>query len=221
MTYLDLSRSFQGVRFGFPPASATAFSALTASSKLQHLNIADCMLPAGVWQHVFPAGRRLPRLHTLLMECFVHRPSSPAIVLEGSRLVSCCPGLQYLDMRHLKYTAELLDPLPGLSNLRTLLLSANDATKGLPVEVVGRFPQLRHLVLDDVYSSEEWLLHVTHLKRLTYLDYVGLLNGQLTALKLARQVRLQVPGWLVCTSGTCCCACQLLLGLAYVGLGCF
>jgi hypothetical protein len=40
--------------------SPTAYNGLTASSKLQHLNIEGMVLPAGVWQHVFPAGRQLP-----------------------------------------------------------------------------------------------------------------------------------------------------------------
>ena len=46
-----------------PPA--TAYAALTASSKLQHLDISSSKLPAGVWQHVFPPSRQLPHLHIL------------------------------------------------------------------------------------------------------------------------------------------------------------
>lgn len=44
---------------------AAAFSALTASSKLRNLTIIECMLPEGIWQHVFPTGRRLPHLTSL------------------------------------------------------------------------------------------------------------------------------------------------------------
>jgi hypothetical protein len=46
-----------------PPAAA--YSALTASSKLQHLDIRGCTVPAGVWQHVFPPRRQLPHLRSL------------------------------------------------------------------------------------------------------------------------------------------------------------
>jgi hypothetical protein len=45
--------------------TAAAYSALTASSKLRHLDIGSCTLPAGVWQYVFPAGRQLPHLREL------------------------------------------------------------------------------------------------------------------------------------------------------------
>jgi hypothetical protein len=45
---------------GIPPAAA--YAALTASSKLQQLDISSCVLPAGVWQYVFPVGRQLPHL---------------------------------------------------------------------------------------------------------------------------------------------------------------
>jgi hypothetical protein len=37
-----------------------AYSALTASSKLQRLQFSCCRLPSGVWPHMFPAGRQLP-----------------------------------------------------------------------------------------------------------------------------------------------------------------
>jgi hypothetical protein len=46
-----------------PPAAA--YAALTASSKLQHLDISRATMPAGAWQHVFPAGRQLPHLRVL------------------------------------------------------------------------------------------------------------------------------------------------------------
>jgi hypothetical protein len=43
-----------------PPAAA--YSALTASSKLQHLSMYGCTMLQGLWQHVFPTGRQLPHL---------------------------------------------------------------------------------------------------------------------------------------------------------------
>jgi hypothetical protein len=47
---------------GSPPA---AYAALTAGSKLQRLDIRYCTLPAGAWQHIFPAGRQLLHLQML------------------------------------------------------------------------------------------------------------------------------------------------------------
>ena len=44
-----------------PPGPAVSYSALTASSRLRHLKVSGCRLPAGVW-HVFPDGRQLPHL---------------------------------------------------------------------------------------------------------------------------------------------------------------
>ena len=48
---------------------AAAFSALTASSKLQHLAVNWWTLPAGVGQHVFPSGRQLLNLRSLDLTC--------------------------------------------------------------------------------------------------------------------------------------------------------
>jgi hypothetical protein len=62
LTHLGLSCCVM-VEGSNPPAGA--FTALTASSKLQHLDIRCCRLPAGVWQHIFPAGRQLPQLRGL------------------------------------------------------------------------------------------------------------------------------------------------------------
>ena len=70
------------------------YSALTASSKLQHLDISSCTFPAGVWQHVFPAGRQLSHLRALYISggCL---SSGPAAVPEGHRLVSAVLGCRH------------------------------------------------------------------------------------------------------------------------------
>jgi hypothetical protein len=102
---------------------AAAYSNLTASSKLCHLCISGCTLPVGVWQHVFPLGRQLRYLTSLdICSGQLSGVSAP----EGSRLVTCCPGLQRLDAACLQCTAELLCPLQGLSELRTLLLGHSE-----------------------------------------------------------------------------------------------
>ena len=85
-----------------PPA--VAFAALTASSKLQHLDISSCKLPAGVWEHVFPAGRQLPHLQSLVVSDITQAASNddedtPAPAPESSHLASCRPGLKFLNLQ--------------------------------------------------------------------------------------------------------------------------
>ena len=99
---------------------AAAFSVLTASSKLHHLDISCNMLPAAVWQHVLPAEKQLPHLQELScldIELFSGGSAPP---LESTRLISCCPGLQSLDIGNtghsaggLQDVAELLGALRG------------------------------------------------------------------------------------------------------------
>jgi hypothetical protein len=101
------------VRGGWPPAAA--YSALTANSKLQHLNISQAMLPAGVWQHLFPADRQLPHLRYLNI-AYVEEPSGmecPAP--EGKLLARCCPGLQHLVVLGLQCTEEQLRELRAVA----------------------------------------------------------------------------------------------------------
>jgi hypothetical protein len=89
---------------------------------LQHLAIKESELPAGVWQHIFPAGRQPPHLQTLQIDR-VHEPSNDfyrecaATAPNVSLLVDCCPRLRSLSMEELVYNAVLLAPLTGLSAL--------------------------------------------------------------------------------------------------------
>jgi hypothetical protein len=103
---------------------------------------------------------------------------SPAVpVLEGSRLVSCCPSLTYLDLQDMQCSAELLPALHGLSRLQDLCLFDDRSTvEGL--EVVCQLTQLKDLVLLVPNTAEELLLlQLTQLKQLTYLEYSGPLDG--------------------------------------------
>jgi hypothetical protein len=152
-------------------APAAAYSVLTASSKLQHLMIYHCQLPAGAWQHMFPAARQLPHL-TMLDLSNVCKPdsASPALAPGASSLVSCCPGLQALRIQHLLCSAEPLAPLTGLSSLRELVLQpAGDSSTAL--DVVCQLTGLRRLIITDPASEDSDLfLQLTQLKQLTYLQ---------------------------------------------------
>jgi hypothetical protein len=122
LTHIDLSDSLREATHSNLPAAA--YSALTASSKLQYLGIRGCVLPAGVWQHLFAAGRQLPHLTSLQARGVLQASGDVALAPEGSLIVSCCPNLQDLNIDCLESHAELLAPLQGLSGLHTLRFSA-------------------------------------------------------------------------------------------------
>jgi hypothetical protein len=169
---------------------AAAFSALTASSKLQHLDISDCMLPAPVWNYMFPPGRQLPHLHFLNLTNFLHPTGcdfdTQALALIGSRhrLVSCCPGLQSLLMQGLRGTAYLLPALRGLTGLHTLHLGAIYAHE--PLDGVCQLTRLRELSVSPPNKVDEGLLlQLTQLKQLTALTFFGCWDGSRETVSLA------------------------------------
>lgn len=52
LTHLSLGHTLMNVSVRPPSPPAAAFAAVTASSKLQHLDISRCTVPAGVWQYL-------------------------------------------------------------------------------------------------------------------------------------------------------------------------
>jgi hypothetical protein len=173
LTYLDFrARPLHRYFTLQASAPAAAYSALTASSKLQYLDISGCKVPAGVWEHMFPAGRQLPHLRVLGLGLFKPCYSNPVPAPESSRLVSCCPGLQTLDIEHLQYRSELLAPLTGLSSLQQLSLAPwDESTEGL--KVLRQLTGLRQLKVMDPSEAEGLLLQLTQLQELTSLTYRG------------------------------------------------
>jgi hypothetical protein len=158
-------------------AFAAAYSALTVSSRLQHLDISKAFLPAGVWASILPAGRQLPELRTLKLakvrqtlakrHVLYYESVSP---LQGARLVSCCPGLQYLDLTGWVCSEQLLAPLAGLRDLRTLLLDCEDPT-GVVLEEVCQLTGLRELRFTRTGDSKPGILQLSRLRQLTCLVY--------------------------------------------------
>lgn len=122
-----------GFHFGAPEDSSpptTAFSALTASSRLQclELSLAYLQLPAAAWEQMFPVGKQLAQMQALHISCICDLFGFLAAIAtapEATRLVSCCPNLQRLNMQGLQYSAEQLVGLQGLSRLHTLLLMSS------------------------------------------------------------------------------------------------
>jgi hypothetical protein len=175
LNHMNLAWSARDADLLHPPTSD--FSALTASSKLQHLDVSCCTLPAGVWQHLFPAGRQLPHLQSLDISYVKHSMyGAYAAAPEGSILVSCCPGLQSLDMRGLQYNAELLASLQELSELHTLSLTLDDHdhTAENGVQAVCQLTGLRELRMDlPCFVDVTRLLQLTQLQQLTALTCDG------------------------------------------------
>ena len=183
LTHLNLRSSARAagglllyMQEGTPPAAA--FSALTASSKLQFLSVPHCMLPAGVWEHLFPAGRQLPYLQSLDIRCVSQLGGSDATAPEASRLVSCCPSLQKLDMDMLQCNAEPLTPLQGLSGLHTLHLGVSGPTAAEGLAAVCQLTGLRALSMriQDVAEGPA-LLQLTQLRQLTELQVDRAIDG--------------------------------------------
>jgi hypothetical protein len=163
LTHLHLPDTLQDPWDGGAPAAA--YSALTASSKLQHVDIREAWVADGVWQHMFPAGRQLPNLQELNVartgDFFLPAP-------EGSRLVSCCPGLQCLDVQGLQDCAALLGPLQGLSKLHTLHLAADAATSTTGLKALCRLKGLKELTVPALLDGQ--LLPLSQLQQLTLLS---------------------------------------------------
>jgi hypothetical protein len=173
LTHLQLQYSLTFVDEADCPAAA--YSALTASSTLQHLNISSCRMPLGVWQHVFPAGRQLPQLRSVDISHVTRPAGGLALAPDGTRLVSCCPGLQSLDLKLLQCSTTQLGPMSMLSGLSALKLIITDwPGQGVITQCVGQLTGLRELTLSihmDIPGAAEaagWLL-LTQLRQLTSL----------------------------------------------------
>lgn len=65
LKHLNLISSLQSCPTDESTPPAVAYSVLTSSSMLQYLDISGCLLPAGVWQYLFPGGKQLPHLGSL------------------------------------------------------------------------------------------------------------------------------------------------------------
>jgi hypothetical protein len=183
LSHLDLRNTIRDYESCF--SLAAAYAALTASSKLQHLSISQCTLPAGVWQHLFPAGRQLLHLTSLDFSA-VKEPDldDPYPAPDYGRVVSCCPNLQSLNMVSLAYnTQQELMPLRGLSGLHTLHLVTGtghfvedgiSADTGEALQALCQLTGVRKLhlgVYDD--PTPVMLAQLQQLPQLTELHFSG------------------------------------------------
>lgn len=169
ITHLDLCGCLQAVAAGTTPPGASSYSALTASTKLQVLNISDCALPAGVWEHLFPAGRLLPKLHSLNLDLGDLAEETQLGAAGLDCLVECCPNLVHLDLgSDLPQPGTPCSALRSLSHLQSLKLGHIDSAAA---EQVAHLAGLTTLYVDwdqDTLDPEGGakLLALTNLRRL-------------------------------------------------------
>jgi hypothetical protein len=183
LTHLHLAGGWRAVNptsEGSPPAAA--FSAMTASSKLQLLDISECILQTGTWQHVFPAGRQLAHLQSLDISRVMKPPGGYAAAPEGSRLARCCSGLKSLRMLGLTCGVGQLAALGGLTGLHTLHVTVEYSGSQWSDQraldcACSHLTGLRELNLDssdDPYADEAGLLlQLTQLRQLTALSFTA------------------------------------------------
>jgi len=127
--------------------SAAAYSALTASSQLQHLELLSDELPAGAWQQMFQPARRLPELRYLGFEGGDTTPwQHPAQRLGAAdmqAMVSCCPALETLKLGP-QISVLTLGPVQQLTSLRSVYVYAPFKDNTAPL---AKITGLQRLVL--------------------------------------------------------------------------
>jgi hypothetical protein len=199
LTYLCL----EGTLELDPPAPASAYAALTASSNLQHLDLSNCILQsrnsssvANPWQQVFAPGKLLPQLTSLQLH-----GSEPELGVRSLQyLVRCCPVLQRLDLStnglvydgH--YEGDQLSVLLGLKQLTSF--TARGWSRSETVDVLRQMSQLRKLdvslrgglvVLEPGLKGRQPLLPLTQLHQ---LESLTVKDGSKPKLELHSTVRV-------------------------------
>jgi hypothetical protein len=126
-------------------------AALTTSIQLTHLQIHGWQnqpMPGGAVQHMFPAGRQLPQLQQLVLEC-----SAPWYMLQYAKegfitaadlrsIVSACPALRHLDITGV--LAAGVD-VSALLQLPSTCASLKLGGRGVGDEAAGVVAQLTQL----------------------------------------------------------------------------
>jgi hypothetical protein len=128
--------------------AAIAYAAITHSCHLQELDLSNAHLPDAAWQHVFPAGRHLPHLHSLWLPTRDVFGRGPLTAGEVQALADCCPVLEHLD------GGEKLPMEPVFSSLTRLTqLHAQQASGTAHAAALGSLSRLQHLQLTPCKGS--------------------------------------------------------------------
>jgi len=152
--------------------SAAAYSALTASSHVQHLQLIGCEFPAGAWQQMFPPTKCCPELRQLYSwtRDTQVQPLSPA---DTVAMVSCCPRLDSITLgRHLPVSsATPLQQLTGLTALQ-LCASFQDSAPS-----IAQLTGLQNLMLISSGQADQvtvsGLLQLTALQQLSEIGVIA------------------------------------------------
>jgi hypothetical protein len=192
-----------------PDGATDTYSALTASSKLQRLDINGSKISAGSVQHMFPVGRQLPHLRELDISGVCRLTAAV-----GTRLVSCCPGLQSLSVLRMACCTQWWEALQGLSKLSSLSVQPPPGSKEGWIRAVWGvcgLTGLQRLELSEPSDSTIGLpLPLTELQQLTYLHFSGGSTAAMQQQRASGQGKdvsfccAVSPGVLLCTH--CCTA---------------
>jgi hypothetical protein len=145
--------------------SASAYSALTADSTLQVLQLSSARFPAGAWDAIFPAhGLQAPAQLTFLRLLYCEEQIGGKS-LPG--LVQCCPKLESFHLSGKAQLGSSLTQLCQLSALTELWLShVTDEVASIVAQLQGL--SSLHFVQPSTVS-DRGLLPLTALQRLTNL----------------------------------------------------
>jgi hypothetical protein len=141
-----------------------AYSAFTASSRLQILDLTAAWLPPGAWAGIFPPSRQLLQLTSLRL---VNMPNSLSSS-DLASLVASCPAVGSLDLARSGSYGEELSVFKKLTSLTKLSVACNNhqvATTVLP-KLTG-LEELRLGLLSRVKMGR--LLPLTTMTQLTLL----------------------------------------------------
>jgi hypothetical protein len=163
------------------PPVGPAFQALTASSNLVSLEVFGVTAPVGIWPHLFPATRKLPRL-TRFVWCpnvlsnVAPLPSWGAADIAS--MVSCCPGLREIGFWNLQPWLDVseLYKLTSLTRLH-VFYDGEDNFQGAVkhLAVLSQLHKLEARLVCEHFQLSS-LLPLVHLTALTHFK-VAWLSG--------------------------------------------
>lgn len=180
----------------WPPTSA-AYTALSASSKLQRLEVRDCGLPAGVWDCVWSRSSCLPEMHSFQMSESDLVDGSSMSVEAVLGLARVCPSLSDLEITLSQASAvAALQSLPALTYLDVSLAADSRQSMNDCMQQICGLTALRCLELHQggrellEPNVSALLLPLTGLRQLTRLLVYGGPTEWLSSWNHADKVRM-------------------------------